>query len=326
MRKVTISVQHCLSDKPVVTEERLLYGLDVLKVAISEGEITGYGEATGVWYLDETAETMLAYARAVKLILENDVCNDRMQLLRLLPPGGTRNAIDCALWDLEAKKAGVSLAEYSGIPPKMFSPIEQVSLQTSPCTLMLKAKLVKLSLRSFDNPIPWLTEFNRHNSGTKIIVDANQHWQFKQLQAYAPLMRELGVVVIEQPLAPALDSALEGYQCPVILCADESCHDRNDLPSVARHYQMIKIKLDKAGGLTEALALANAARQLDLKLMVGNMLGTQLAMQPALVLARLAELVDWQRPQLTPSREGAEAFPDMSVCPLRESEKRCSLR
>ncbi|MBC3765615.1 dipeptide epimerase [Neptunicella marina] len=319
MRKIDISIQHWPFKQPVVTGNRTLFGVDVLNVAITENELTGFGEATGVYYLGETAESMLAHARAIKLILENDVCTDRAHLQQLLPAGGTRNAIDCALWDLESQRAGMSLWQYSGIPLGRLPTLAHLSLDHSPQKICSHTTRIRLTLRNDDNPLPWLTRFHQLNPQVSIIVDANQNWQMAQLKYYAPMMKELGVEVIEQPLARDSDFALQDYACPVVLCADESCQDRNDLSLVAKRYQMINIKLDKTGGLTEALALADAAHNVGLKIMVGNMMGSSLAMKPASVVAQLADIVDLDAPNLIQTQKKTPiACFDYEICHTAE--------
>ena len=181
----------------------------------------------------------------------------------LLPAGGARNAIDCALWDLEAKLAGKSIWELTGITPRETQSVLTVGIDSPDAMAARAAKLesdkIKVKL-SEDLPLERITAVRKARPGAEIIVDVNQGWTFQELVSLAPRFRDLGIAMIEQPLPRGGDEELEGFHSPVTLCADESCLHTGEFAQAARRYQMINIKLDKTGGLTEALALRDAAR------------------------------------------------------------------
>jgi L-alanine-DL-glutamate epimerase-like enolase superfamily enzyme len=228
---------------------------------------------------------------------------DRAALQSLLPPGGARNAIDCALWDLEAKASGRSIWELTGVAPKPLVTVFTIGLEPEPEEMARKAaaamrqSLLKVKLDG-DRPVERLRGIRAARPDARIVVDANQGWTFAQLQAVAPVFAELGVEMIEQPLPRGGDAELAGYRSPVKLCADESCLHLGELEAAVGRYQMINIKLDKTGGLTHALELAAAARARGMGLMVGCMAGSSLAMAPTFVVGCLCDLVDIDGPLL----------------------------
>jgi L-alanine-DL-glutamate epimerase-like enolase superfamily enzyme len=267
--------------------------VQLLHVSISENGVAGRGEATGVYYLGETGTSMLAQAESVKHALEKGLGRD--ELRRMLPAGGARNAIDCALWDLQAKLENKSIWELTGIKPGPVHSAHTIGIG-APGEMAITARaldtgLIKVKLDS-NFPLARISAVCKARPDAEIVVDINQGWTFDQLVELAPKLADLGVAMIEQPLARGGDEALESYDSPIALCADESCLDTGDFEQVARRYQMINIKLDKAGGLTEALELAGLALSRGIGLMVGNMGGTSLAMAPGFVIAQLCRYVD----------------------------------
>lgn len=266
---------------------------DVLFVSITENGVTGRGEATGVYYLDETAESMYQQAHRLQITLEQGA--SRQQLHDLLPSGGARNAIDCALWDLECKQAGKTIFELAGLSPKPVSTVVTVTMDT-PEMMAEKARSVdsnyiKVKLDA-EQPLARIKAVCAARPDAEIVIDVNEGWNFQQLVELAPQFKALGVAMIEQPLPRGEDDVLKDFTSPITLCADESCLDSSELEWVAERYQMVNIKLDKTGGLTEALKLAQQAKNKGMKLMVGNMTGTSLAMAPAYVIAQLCDFVD----------------------------------
>ena len=266
---------------------------NVLIVSITENGVTGRGEATGVYYLDETAESIYQQVLGIQQKLEQGV--SREQLQSLLPLGGARNAIDCALWDLEAKSSGRSIFGITGIPSSPVSTVNTVTIDTpknmANKAAAITARQIKVKLDG-EYPLQRITAVCNTRPDADIVVDVNEGWSFAQLVELAPQFKALGIKMIEQPLPRGEDDALEGYQSPIMLCADESCLDTSELAQAARRYQMVNIKLDKTGGLTEALNLARQAKDKGMTLMVGNMTGTSLAMAPAYVIAQLCDFVD----------------------------------
>ncbi|MDH4002940.1 MAG: dipeptide epimerase, partial [Xanthomonadales bacterium] len=214
-----------------------------------------------------------------------------------------RNAVDCALWDLECKKAGKTIWELTGIDPKPVTTVFTIGLEPTPEEMAAKAAaaadapVLKIKL-SDDRPYERLAAIREARPDAELVVDANQGWDFDLLKEVIPKCVDLDLGMIEQPLPRGGDEMLEGFESPITLAADESCLDTSELETSARRYSMINIKLDKTGGLTEALKLAYAAKEKGCKLMVGNMVGTSLGMAPAFVIAQLCDFVDIDGPLL----------------------------
>jgi L-alanine-DL-glutamate epimerase-like enolase superfamily enzyme len=274
---------------------------DSVVCEIEEGGVIGRGEALGVYYLDENAASMEAQIESIA----DRVCAglSRDELQSLLPSGGARNAVDCALWDLEAQQNKTSVWALAGVKPDPVETVYTIGLEAEPQQMAAKAEaarpltLLKVKLDG-DRPVERVEAIRKARPDARIVVDANQGFTFDQLREVAPRLAALGVLMIEQPLKRGGDAALEGYRSPVPLCGDESCLHRGELEAATRRYQMINIKLDKTGGLTEALLLARAARDRGLGVMVGCMGGSSLAMAPAHVLAQLCNFVDIDGPLL----------------------------
>lgn len=273
----------------------------VVEVTIVDGPHSGHGECVPYARYDETVESVRDAILAHSDALETGL--DRVALQELMPPGAARNAIDCALWDLDAKQSGASAAQLAG-----FDALE--SLETAftigiddPETMAHKAseashhKLLKIKLGA-EGDLARLTAIRAARPDVRLIVDANEGWQPDALADWLAACKEARVSLVEQPLPAAQDAILEDTPRDVIVCADESAHDRSNLATIRKRYDAINIKLDKTGGLTEALALAREARAMDLKIMVGCMVGTSLAMAPALIAAQGADFVDLDGPLL----------------------------
>jgi L-alanine-DL-glutamate epimerase-like enolase superfamily enzyme len=268
---------------------------------IEEDGTIGRGEALGVYFFDETPATMTAEIEAIAHKLADGA--GREDLLDLLPPGGARFAVDSALWDLEAQLSNESVWAACGVDESPVETVFTIGLESEPREMADRATaardytLLKVKLDA-DRPVERIAAIRAVRPDARIIIDANQGWCFDQLVAVAPKLRELGVLMIEQPLPRGGDAELEDYDAPLPLCADESCLHLGELAQAMRRYQVINIKLDKTGGLTHALRLAKAARNLGLDLMVGCMGGTSLSMAPSHVLAQLCSFVDIDGPLL----------------------------
>lgn len=293
MRHVKLAIESWPLLEPFVITGHTWTHCDVLIVNITENGITGRGEATGVYYLDETADSMYQQAAGIEQQLQQGI--SREQLQSVLPVGGARNAIDCALWDLEAKRSGQTIFELTGISSSPVNTVNTVTIDTpeqmAKKAAAITAHQIKVKLDA-EQPLQRMTAVCNARPDADIVVDVNEGWSFQQLVELAPQFKTLGVKMIEQPLPRGEDDALEDYQSPIMLCADESCLDTSELAQAARRYQMVNIKLDKTGGLTEALNLARQAKDLGMTLMVGNMTGTSLAMAPAFVIAQLCDFID----------------------------------
>jgi len=272
-----------------------------LVVQLGKDGCIGRGEAQGVFYLDETAESIFAQAHAIAPQIRRGV--SRAELQELMPAGGARNAIDCAMWDLECKQSGRTIWQLTGIDPKPVTTVFTIGLEDTPEAMAAKAAaatdapILKIKL---DGHLPYekLAAIRAARPDARLVVDANQAWSFGLLQEVLPQCVDLDLAMIEQPLPRGGDEMLEGFHSPITLAADESCLHSGELDTAARRYNMINIKLDKTGGLTEALRLAKAARQKGCQLMVGNMVGTSLSMAPAFVVAQLCDFVDIDGPLL----------------------------
>jgi len=312
-------------DWPFASEFRIAYKVstqaETVLVEMKDGGFTGRGEGMAVTYHGETADSLAAQLTAIKKELTNGV--SREDLPKLLPAGGARNAVDCALWDLEAKRSGRRAWVLAGI--ESVNPlITAYTLSMDTPEAMSKAaaagksfSLLKVKLGGEGNlDIERVKAIRQARPDVRIIVDANQSWNERQVREFTPVMAELGVELIEQPMAIGKDGPLAGFSSPVPLCADESCQTTESLPALLGKYQYINIKLDKTGGLTEALRLARAAQAQGFKLMVGCMAGSSLSMAPAFIIGQLSTVVDLDGPLLAASDvpnkiryEGSRMFP-----------------
>ncbi|TCS60728.1 L-alanine-DL-glutamate epimerase-like enolase superfamily enzyme [Primorskyibacter sedentarius] len=287
----------------------------VLTVRISKEGVTGWGECVPYARYDETLESVEAQIAGLPAEF------DRMALQELLPAGAARNAVDCALWDLEAKAAGKRVWELAGLSrPHAEITAYTLSLDAPEAMQASAAEnahrpLLKIKLGTPDD-MPRLEAVRAGAPQSRIIIDANEGWSAEIYADLAPHLNRLGVALVEQPLPASDDSALDGIARPVPVCADESCHDRHDLDRLQGRYDMVNIKLDKTGGLTEALATRERARRMGFELMIGCMVGSSLAMAPAVLLAQGAEVTDLDGPLLlAKDRDNALVFDEAGVHP-----------
>ncbi|WP_298561802.1 N-acetyl-D-Glu racemase DgcA [uncultured Aliiroseovarius sp.] len=287
----------------------------VLTVRVRDGDHVGWGECVPYARYDETLESVTDEI----IGLPADVT--RAALYDLLPAGAARNAVDCALWDLEAKRTGKRVWELAGLT----APGPEVTAYTlslaEPAEMQAQAAknahrpLLKIKLGTPDD-MPRLEAVRAGAPTSRIIVDANEGWSAEVYADLAPHLVRLGVDLVEQPLPAGEDDALIGMERPVPVCADESCHDRTSLPKLKGKYDVVNIKLDKTGGLTEALALREAALAEGYAVMVGCMVGSSLAMAPATLVAQGAMVTDLDGPLLlAEDRETPLLFDDAGVHP-----------
>ncbi len=292
----------------------------VLRVEICEGEFRGRGECVPYARYGETPRSVLGQIRSVKRAIEHHA--DRRDLEGLLPAGAARNALDCALWDLEAKRRGRPVWQLAGLaPPEPLITAYTLSLDLPERMAAAARKaadrpLLKLKLAGDERDLERVAAVRREAPEARLIVDANEAWSVRTYEMLAPQLAELGVALIEQPFPAEADEVLDSLPRPVPVCADESCHTREDLARLEGRYAFVNIKLDKTGGLTEALALRAAARRAGFGLMVGCMVGTSLAMAPAFLVAQGAAFVDLDGPLLLArdrrpaiSFDGSRMFP-----------------
>ena len=273
----------------------------VVVAEISQDGVAGRSECVPYAHYGESVEGVVAAIEALAGPIANGL--DRGSLQAALAPGAARNAVDCALWDFEAKRSGEPVWRLAGLSePGPLITAYTLSLDTPEAMAAAAAAnaarpLLKLKLGG-EGVIERVAAVRAAAPRSRIIVDANEAWTIDLLVRASPELARLGVEMIEQPLAAGADDALAGIDRPVPLCADESCHDTATLAGLEARYDMINIKLDKTGGLTEALALADGARAAGLGIMVGCMIGTSLAMAPATLVAAGAALVDLDGPLL----------------------------
>lgn len=269
----------------------------VITVHVERGGIRGWGECVPYARYGESMESVTAQIES----LPADIT--RAQLQSALPAGAARNAVDCALWDYESKAAGKRAWDLAGVAaPVPVTTAYTLSLDT-PENMQRKAAqnahrpLLKIKLGTPDD-MPRLEAVRKGAPRSTIIVDANEGWTKESYLDLAPHLLRLGVAMVEQPLPAAADQDLIGLNRIIPVCADESCHDRESLAHLKGKYDMINIKLDKTGGLTEALELHALARAEGYQVMVGCMVGSSLAMAPAVMVAQGAQIVDLDGPLL----------------------------
>lgn len=273
----------------------------VVTVSLDDGKDVGRGECEPQDHYGESLESVIEQIESVRTALENGM--SRLSLQTTLPPGAARNAVDCALWDLEAKRSGRRAWQLAGLAQAPAeTTVYTISLDT-PEKMAAQASdytdwpILKLKLGGGID-VERVTAVREAVPGVRFIVDANESWSLEDLINFAPQLRALGVELIEQPLPAGQDAELAGLDLPLPICADESCHTVDSLASIQGLYDFVNIKLDKTGGLTEALRLASAAQEMGFRLMTGCMTGTSLAMAPATIIAAMSDYVDLDGPLL----------------------------
>jgi L-alanine-DL-glutamate epimerase-like enolase superfamily enzyme len=295
----------------------------VVVAELADGHHRGRGECVPYARYGESVDSVGAVIAAMRPRLAAGLT--RAALQAAMPPGAARNALDCALWDLDAKRAGRPAYALAGLPaPRPLTTAYTISL--GPPDEMAKAAakaagraLLKIKLGGNDDgggDPRRISAVRAAAPHATLIVDANEGWQPRNLAANVAACAQAGVVLIEQPLAEGSDQALAEMARPIAICADESAHDRTSLAALAGRYDAVNIKLDKAGGLTEALAMVKDAERLGLTVMVGSMVSTSLAAAPALLAAQNARFVDLDGPLLlAKDRENGLSFRDSLVEP-----------
>ena len=286
--------------QPFVVSFGTFTSIETVLVEIRQGSARGRGEAAGVFFLGESAASVAAAVESVRGLVEHGLTRQALQ--QVLPPGGARNALDCALWELEANRAGRTVADLCGLPARPLATVATVSLAT-PHEMAVQAlslsdfATLKLKLGA-DDPLACIAAVRQARQDAILIADVNGAWTLEQLHAVAPSCVDLGISMIEQPCARGGDADLRQAEVPITLCADESCCTAIDLDWAEGRYSMVNIKLDKTGGLTAAIELVKAAEARGFGLMVGNMMGTTLAMAPASLIAARCRYVDLDGPFL----------------------------
>jgi L-alanine-DL-glutamate epimerase-like enolase superfamily enzyme len=299
LRKLT--VQH--QSWPLATPFRISRGVktiaDVVVVEIEEGTARGRGEAVPYPRYGESVASVLEQLQHVTYALAGGITREQLQYA--LPPGAARNAVDCALWDLEASATGQTVADRLGagpVPPlttALTIGIDTPERMGEAAERLKDAPLIKVKLDAVD-PEAQLRAVRAGAPAARLIADPNESWNLGILASLQSMLVETGVELVEQPLPAAEDSGLEGFRSAVPICADESCHVAQDIPALVRKYAAVNIKLDKTGGLTAALLLLERARSAGMIIMCGCMVATSLSMAPAFHIARHARFVDLDGP------------------------------
>jgi L-Ala-D/L-Glu epimerase len=285
--------------RPLMTADGIKTTVDVVVAEISDGDSRGRGECVPLRRYGESIGSVAAELEAMKGAVFSGLNRDTLQ--SALPPGAARNALDCAFWDIDAKRAYRSVAELAGlgtVPPVVtaftldFDTPDKMAEQAA---ANRTRPLLRLELGG-DGDVERVRAVRQAAPAARLIVDANEGWNERQLGEFMPALIDFRVQLIEQPLPADVDDALARMERPIPLCADESCRTLADLDRLDGKYAAINIKLDKVGGLTEALALAEEAKRRGLRIMVGGVISTSLGIAPALLVAQQAEIVDLDGP------------------------------
>jgi len=274
---------------------------DALIVELTDEQgLTGCGEAQGVYYFKDTPATMQVQIESLRTRIEAGITREQLQ--DLLPAGGARNALDCALWDLEARRAGKGAWQLAGLqePRPLLTTYtlgaDDPEVMAEHARAYTAARAIKLKLTDDGFSAARVLAVREARPDVWLMVDANQGFTRESFAQILPTLVEARVDVVEQPFPIGNEAWLDGLDRPIRIAADESVQDRSDLANLVGRVDVVNIKLDKCGGLTEALAIASEARKLGFELMVGNMGGSSLAMAPAFVVGQLCDVVDLDGP------------------------------
>jgi L-alanine-DL-glutamate epimerase-like enolase superfamily enzyme len=298
-QRLTVSHRAWPLARPVVTADGVETSVEVVVVEISDSDSRGRGECVPQRRFGESIDSVVAALEAMKGAVFSGLNRETLQ--DAMPPGAARNALDCAFWDIDAKRAYRSVAELAGlgaVAPVMTAVSVGFDAPEKMAELAAAHRartLLRLELGG-DGDVERVRAVRDAAPAARLIVDARESWSEAQLGAFMPALIDLRVELIEQPLPADADEVLAGLGHAIPLCADESCRTRADLDRLDGKYAAITIKLDKAGGLTEALALAGEAKRLGLRIVVGGGIGTSLGIAPALLVAQFADVVDLEGP------------------------------
>lgn len=316
---VTLSAQ--IEEWPLAAPFRItgytFESIHVLAVSLTKDGHVGRGEAAGVYYKNEKPETLLQQVQSLRSSLAEGI--SRTKLRTMLPPGGARNALDCALWDLEAKLSGSTVWQLAGLsePRPLVTTFtcgaDSPEKMASTALGYSKARAIKLKLTGEAVDVARVQAVRDALPGVWLGVDANQGFTVASLEKIMPVLVDTEVSLIEQPFPVGDEALLDGFESPIPLAADESLQSLADVRKSVGRFSVVNIKLDKCGGLTEGLAMARAARELGLRPMVGNMIGTSMAMAPAFLVGQLCEIADldgviFLKSDRTPSVSYADGF------------------
>ena len=300
--KLTTNIESWPLSKPLKISGYTFEFADIVLVTLERDGCVGRGEASGVYYHGETAKSIVAQLEHHRVAIELGV--SRQALLGILPPGGARNAVDCALWDLEAKlfrRPAWKIAELTQPHPLLTTftcSADTPEIMAEAARRYEQARAIKLKLTGDSLDLERVRQVRFARPDVWLGVDCNQSYTRPSLERILPDLVELGIELIEQPLPFDQDFMLDGLslRSPIPIAADESAQKLDDLARLVGRFNAVNIKLDKCGGLTEAMAMARAARLLGLKTMVGSMVGTSLAIGPAFLAGQLCDIVDLDAP------------------------------
>ena len=306
-RKLNIRTENW-SEEPFSISRSYEDNFDVVVVELEQDGVKGWGEGSPTEHYNESVQQTEALIEDFRKVLENGM--SRQELQQAMPKGAARNAVDCALWDLEAKLAGKRVWELPQISkhlatdgksePGSVTTVYTLSLDTpekmgEAAAKHAKRPNLKIKLTG-DGDLERLAAISENAPNSRLVVDANEGWTLEHYQRFVPELKSLGVEMIEQPFPADKDNILKTLERPLPVCADESCHDSGDLERLKGLYEFVNIKLDKTGGLTEALHLQAQAENMGFRTMVGCMSSTSLGIAPAFLIAQRAEIVDLDAP------------------------------
>jgi L-alanine-DL-glutamate epimerase-like enolase superfamily enzyme len=297
--------------------------LDVLVVRLEKNGHSGMSEAAGVYYKCDTPVSMLREIESLRTVVESQISRDALQ--KMLPHGGARNALDCALWDLEAKCFGQAVWQIAalGEPRPLMTSFtcgaDTPENMASTALSYADAQTIKVKLTGEPEDADRVCAVRDATPHADLVVDANQGFTQSTLELLMPVLAKARVQLIEQPFPVGREALLDGFRSPIPIAADESVQGLADIAGLVGRFNAINIKLDKCGGLTEALAMSRAAREHGLEIMVGNMFGTSLAMAPAFVAGQPCKFVDLDGPLfLTADRTHPVRYRDGYIACPRE--------
>jgi len=301
VRKISVEKQCWSLEKEFRISRSTRTETEVVYVTISQGNLIGRSEVVPQPRYQETTDSVIAQLKEITPLIENGLELEKLHLH--LSAGAARNALDCALWDLKAKLENTSVVklnsikEFNGSTTAQTLSIDSVEKMAQAAAELKSYPLIKIKFDT-QQVIEKMQAIYKSAPNSQFIIDANESWNIDQLNEFAPILEKCNVALIEQPIAEKDDKDLINYTGRVPICADESIHTCNNIDRISKLYGCINIKLDKTGGLTEALKLLNAAREKNLNVMVGCMVGTSLAMAPASLVASYADFVDLDGPAL----------------------------
>jgi L-alanine-DL-glutamate epimerase-like enolase superfamily enzyme len=294
----------------------------VMTISVSDGEYIGRGEGVPIARYHQSAATVLEQIESIRGV--GDL--NRNNLQQLVPPGAARNALDCALWDLEAKRSGervwqwAKIAIVDQVETSFTISLDNPQRMGHAAAAVARMPILKLKLGGDDADLARVESVHSAAPKARLLIDANESWSPHHYRKIVPALKELRVELIEQPFSAVADDVLEILDHPIPVCADESCHTTADLPRLKKRYEVINVKLDKTGGLSEALRLCQRARENGFKLLIGCMLCTSLSIAPARLLATHADWLDLDGPLLLArDRDDGLAYQNGNLgLPIRE--------